>query len=203
MSKSYLLSSCVFVFALTFGIIGVAQAQEYEPAPARSAAMNTEMRLSAVEDQMRALTGKVEQNDFVLRRMDQAIQRIQSDYDARLAKLESVPPAVIPPAPVAAPPVAAPPEPTPEPAPATKTKTDKVPEKPADNGLSAQEQYDRAFSFLKQANYGEAEKAFKGFIDKNGKDKMIDNAKYWYAETFYLPMRFSKIRRAQKRRIHC
>ncbi|MDD5587432.1 MAG: tol-pal system protein YbgF, partial [Alphaproteobacteria bacterium] len=70
-------------------------------------------------------------------------------------------------------------------------KAPALPDTPADYGLTAQEQYDRAFSLLRQANYEGAEKAFKGFIDKNPQDKLLDNAKYWYAETFYVRAKFS------------
>ena len=193
----------VLALCLMFPLVAAAYpafAQEYEVAPARSAATNTEMRLSAVEDQMRILTGKVEQNDFVLRRMDQAIQRLQADYDARLTKLESIPPAAIPAA-APPPPPSAPPQATLVPAHVEEDVEPEVPAKgkgdaktskadAATAGLNAQEQYDRAFSFLKQANYAEAERAFKVFIDKHAKDKMIDNAKYWYAETFYVRAKF-------------
>ncbi len=67
-----------------------------------------------------------------------------------------------------------------------------LPETPADYGLTPQEQYDRAFGLLRQANYDDAETAFKNFIDKNPKDKLIDNAKYWYAETLYVRGRFAE-----------
>ena len=66
-----------------------------------------------------------------------------------------------------------------------------LPETPEGYGLNPQEQYDRAFALLRQANYDEAERAFKSFIDKNPNDKLIDNAKYWYAETFYVRAKFS------------
>ncbi len=65
-----------------------------------------------------------------------------------------------------------------------------LPDTPADYGLTSQEQYDRAFAMLRQADYENAEEAFKTFIDKNPKDKLIDNAKYWYAETLYVRGRF-------------
>lgn len=186
-----------------------------------AASTNMEMRLSAVEDQIRALTGKVEQIDFLTRRLDQALQRMQSDYDARLLKLESAPvPSVTAPQPqasAAAPDTsgsAMPPHEDAEVAAADpqqavtgtlggmKVRGDKVtggivnpkapalPAKPDDYGLTPQEAYDRAFGLLRQANYDEAEKAFKGFIDKNPKDKLVDNAKYWYAETFYVRAKF-------------
>lgn len=185
-----------------------------------AAATAMETRLSAVEDQMRALTGKVEQIDYALRRIDQSLQRLQGDYDARLNKLETAPPPAAHAAPSASAPAssaATPPAAGTETTaseegaetPAVtgslggvKVRGDKVtgaivnpkapplPDKPADYGLTAQEHYSHAFGLLQQANYEEAEKAFKSFIEKHGQDKLIDNAKYWYAETFYVRGKF-------------
>jgi len=70
-------------------------------------------------------------------------------------------------------------------------KTPALPAKPADYGLTAKELYGHSFDLLRQANYDEAEKAFKSFIDKYPQDKLIDNAKYWHAETFYVRGKFN------------
>jgi len=56
---------------------------------------NYEMRLENLEEQMRVLQGRIEQLEFSIRRMDQALQRIQGDAEERLSKLESAPPAVV------------------------------------------------------------------------------------------------------------
>ncbi|MGB4101915.1 MAG: tol-pal system protein YbgF [Alphaproteobacteria bacterium] len=65
-----------------------------------------------------------------------------------------------------------------------------LPPKPADYGLTAREQYDRAFQLLHESNFGAAEEAFKGFISKNPQDKLVDNAKYWLGETYYARGKF-------------
>ncbi|MDD5587228.1 MAG: hypothetical protein PHY92_09820, partial [Alphaproteobacteria bacterium] len=84
---------CAFLvpaFALFFAAApSLAQDQPYA---LPGAGTNYETRLSDVEDQLRALTGKVEQLEYTLRRMDNTLQRMQSDYDARLTKLEAAPP---------------------------------------------------------------------------------------------------------------
>ncbi len=71
-------------------------------------------------------------------------------------------------------------------------KAPPLPQTPPDYGLTPQEQYDAAFALLRQADYDGAEKSFKAFIDKNPKDKLIDNAKYWYGETLYVRARFDE-----------
>ncbi len=177
------------------------------------ATANFDNRLSAIEDQMRALNGKIEQLDYSNRKLSEALQRQQDDANARLMRLEATPAEVQPPAApqpqtVQAPPAAS--TSTPAPAPTTangtlgaiKVQDGKVvggtnnpqapplPNAPPDVTLTPQEQYDRAFGFLRQANYDEAEKAFKGFIDKNPQDKLISNAKYWYGKTLYVRSKF-------------
>ena len=217
MTKRILLASSALCLSLLLSSAASALAQDVYPNPNA----NMEVRLSAVEDQIRALTGKVEQFDFIARRMDQALQRMQQDYDTRLMKLETAPP---PPQPTAAAHTAPTPTSTPnasaphdtddeadttpqQPVVGTlggvKVKGDKVtggvinpkspplPKTPEDYGLTAQEQYDKAFGLLRQANYDDAERAFKSFIDKHGNDKLIDNAKYWYAETYYVRGKFN------------
>ncbi len=214
----------LLLMALILGtaFVSAVAAQDGDPAYSRLSGMgvNFETRLSNVEDQLRALTGKAEQMEYALRRLDNTLQRMQADYDQRLTKLET---AAVQPMIVQAP--TQPPrqphyeeaaethesatEPTDSEASvrgslgALRVQGDKVtgavkspkapplPETPPDYGLTAQEQYDRAFSLLRQANYDEAEAAFKIFIDKNPKDKLLDNAKYWYAETFYVRSKFS------------
>jgi len=147
------------------------------------------------------------------------LARVQTEYESRIAKLETTPTTVVQAAP-------APVQPTPtvtnatQRAPITENtaiettatgrigelkmqngkvtgaildpKATPLPAKSEDYGLTAQELYDRAFGLLRQANYEEAEKSFKGFIDKYPQDKLIDNAKYWYGETFYVRAKFNE-----------
>ena len=165
---------------------------------------NYETRLSALEDMARAMNGQLEQVNYAVHRLDQSVQRIQADYDARLSKLEALTSAQPPisPAGQQAADTSAPPT-TSGTLGALRTQDGKItggiknpqapplPDTPADYGLTPQEQYDRAFALLRQANYEDSEKAFKSFIDKNPKDKMVDNAKYWYAETMYVRNRYA------------
>ncbi len=225
MIKHPFLASSALMIALMIAAPPLCAAQDEDgPYAGRTAAASTgtEMRLSAVEDQMRALTGKVEQIDYALRRIDTALQKMQADNDMRLTKLESAPPPAIPAAAPPPPPTAssAPspyrdedeptatgvPEPDAQPVSGTlggvKVRGDKVtgavagaktpplPAKPADYGLTAQELYERAFGLLRQANYDDAEKSFSTFIKKYPQDKLIDNAKYWHAETYYVRAKF-------------
>lgn len=186
------------------------------PASAQEGAVgNTynETRLSSLEEQMRALNGRLEQVEFSVRRLEQTLQRQQTDNESRLSKIESAQAAAAaaPPPPVAQPVV--PPPTTQQPQQPADTngtlgalkvqdgrvtgginnpKAPPLPDAPPDYGLTPQEQYDRAFTFLRQADYPQAETAFKSFVDKNPKDKLLDNAKYWYGETLYVRARFDE-----------
>lgn len=214
-------STCIILAAAAWP----AQAQQPTPQPGTGlAATQVEMRISDVEDQMRALNGQVEQLSYAVRRMDQALQRLQGDYDQRLSKLEETTTNLMAAARNAEQPrthqqvdahaAAADAGDADAPIPAAPSRvgtlgalklqdgkvtggnvnpqSPPLPETPPDYGLNPQEQYSRAFELLRQANYGDAEKAFKSFIEKNPQDKLIENAKYWYAETLYVRGNFSE-----------
>ena len=197
------------LFLLSCAAVLVAS-QAFAQEDRSGSATYNETRLTAQENAMRELNGRIEQMEFSIRRLDQAFQRLQSDIDARFAKIES---ATTRPAAQSAPqtsaPIAQPTAPLQTPVPdgslgALKMQGGKVtggvnnpnapplPSVPPDYGLTAQEQYERAFNFLREADYPNAEEAFKVFIDKNPKDKLLENAKYWYGETLYVRGRYDE-----------
>ena len=51
-------------------------------------------------------------------------------------------------------------------------------------GATPREQYNRAFSYLQQRNYPEAEKTFKSFVTANPNDNLTGNALFWLGETY-------------------
>lgn len=177
-----------------------AQAVPFGPGSASALGIkNMETRLAAVEDQMRDLTGKVEKYDYGMQKIKKTMKKMQEDYELRLTELEQVPAPlpVLPPSTMESNDsqlpqrvsgtlggvrirggqvtgaIAAPNAPP-------------LPDKPDDYGLTAQEMYDRAFGLLRQADYENAEVAFSNFVDKYPKDSLVNNAKYWYAETYYV-----------------
>lgn len=50
----------------------------------------------------------------------------------------------------------------------------------------AKTQYKYVFGLLSDGKYDAAETALKAFIAQNGKDPLVDNARYWLGETFYV-----------------
>jgi tol-pal system protein YbgF len=57
-------------------------------------------------------------------------------------------------------------------------------------GNTVEEQYQFAFDLLRQANYDEAEKALRTFVDQHPKDVLAGNAQYWLGETYYVRGRY-------------
>jgi tol-pal system protein YbgF len=51
---------------------------------------------------------------------------------------------------------------------------------------SSQDQYNAAFSLLRQARYEDAEQALRGFVQQHPKDTLAPAAQYWLGETFYV-----------------
>jgi tol-pal system protein YbgF len=63
------------------------------------------------------------------------------------------------------------------------------------------EQYDEAYRLLKNAQYAEAEAAYRSFIDKNPGDPDIEKASYWLGETFYARKNFNEASRIYARNV--
>lgn len=171
--------------------------------PAGQAALNTEMRMSELEDRIRELTGRIEELTNNLNQVKQQVDRLSSDIDVRFSQLQQAPP----PAPGLA---AAPPPSKPSPGagadltqPASRsgtlgTLTTPAAPKPAAPAQqtastegtlpsgSAQDQYNYAMGLLTQANYPAAEQAMRSFVARFPKDSLAGNAQYWLGETFYV-----------------
>lgn len=165
-----------------------------------AAGPNLELRMQAFEQELRNLTGMVEQVSYQQNQLAQRLDKLQADVEFRLQTLEgggqvgAVPPASGS--------VAEAPTPVPGTGPQVlgtvteeelqsvaggATGSESVPTQTA--GVPAgtpQEQYDYAFGLLRQANYDGAEVALKDFIAKNPTDPLVANAKYWLGETYYV-----------------
>ena len=151
----------------------------------------------------RRVTGRFEEFDNVLRRLDGRIERLIADVDFRLSALEQqqggVPAASVASsgteAPTAAPTGQAQASITPgqdagyEPSAAPRTLGTVPAEQSGDDVLSLtgtpEEQYQAAFGLLEEARYEEAHEALSRFIDANPTDDLAQNAAYWRAESLY------------------
>lgn len=149
-------------------------------APASEAERNLDVRIAALESELRSTTGQIEEVNFAVSDVRQRLDRLVNDLDNRLAALEKAfadhPPgaatlaaARAAPAPGAAAPAAA----------ATPAVV-KLP-----NG-TPKEQYAYAFDLLKRSEYAQAEQALKQFVAAHPKDALAGSAQYWLAETYFV-----------------
>ncbi len=168
------------------------------PAPARPAPgggditvgggrlADAEIRLSKAEDQMRSLTGKVEEAVHRMAVLEKQYQKFTKDLDLRLRDIETklgggeVPAARAETGKVA-----------PGAGRQGPKKADKVASRaPAPlvklpDG-SPQDKYNFAMNLIRTSRYVEAEGAFRAFLKDHGDDRLAGNAKYWLAETYYV-----------------
>ena len=164
-----------------------------------------DQRISAVEQQMRDLTGQVEQASHAALELKQRLDRMQADDDFRFKaieqKLGGAPAAASGGGGQAAAPAAADgagsstmgslPHPL-----GQMPEADLKRLEPHDTGTAAaepatlpgktpQEQYDYAFRLLRASDYDGADRAFRAFLGKHAKDPLAGNAAYWLAQIPY------------------
>jgi tol-pal system protein YbgF len=174
-----------------------------------------EVRLGQLEQELRRLTGRIEQLEFGQRNLEGRFDRLIGDLDARLRSLEQgvpageagapAPPEDAPP-PTASPGIAPIPGRTAAPAlapPASEPQTlGQIPQSailalprpdpatippPADTRqLSPQQQYDAAMELLRAGDYGGAERGLQLFLELNPDHELAPNAAYWLAESYYV-----------------
>lgn len=181
-----------------------------EPTPDNDIGERNSRRLAELEtgidearEWRRRVTGRFEEFDNMLRRLEDRIERLVADVDFRLATLEQrqeqAPTAAIV-APAGEAPVDGQASPGQasiapgqgdgyEPSAAPRT-LGAVPEEgsPGDAappGLTPEEQYKAAFALLETAQYEEAHGAFTRFIVANPAHDLVQNASYWRAESLY------------------
>ena len=151
---------------------------------------DAEIRLSKAEDQMRSLTGKVEEAVHRMGVLEKQYQKFIKDLDLRLRDIETrlgggaaegEAPAAAADAGKAAPADGR----------QAPKKTDKVATRaPAPlvklpDGTT-QNKYNFAMNLIHTSRYVEAEGAFRAFLEEYGDHRLAGNAKYWLAETYYV-----------------
>jgi tol-pal system protein YbgF len=176
--------------------------------------LQTEQRLDDLSDQMRQLTGRIEELNNQVTQLKAQLQRQASDDDVRFQQLQggggpinTAPPSSNP----GSASVELPPQPKPLPGagadpsqPPSRSgnlgtlaspggrqqQQDEAPQQAAAGGGlpagNAQDQYNYAMGLLTQANYPAAEQAMRSFVQRYPKDPLAGNAQYWLGETFYV-----------------
>jgi tol-pal system protein YbgF len=184
----------------------LAQLRRIQPVQAGDPALaRFEVRLGQLEQELRELTGRIEQLEFGQRALEQRFDQLVQDLDQRLRPLEEGAGIVREtPAQQARPAIAAPQPPAqaggstgqgerslgrvpesavlalPRPDPST------IPAPPEMRTLPPQQQYDRAMELLRAGDYAGAEGGLQLFLELNPENPLAANAAYWLAETYYV-----------------
>lgn len=150
----------------------------------------TEVRFTALEEQLRQLQGKIEEVEFENRRLREKLDLFQQDAELRFSDLESRPTAA--PAETASASEAKEEKKTvaeekkaeaPKP---TEKQVLKLPDENATEFETSRDHYNHAFRLLNQTQYDEAGASFEDFIKRYPNDPLIGNAFYWAGETYYV-----------------
>ena len=182
-------------------LMGAPPVRAQSGGPGQSA-LNNEMRMSAMEEQMRQLNGRVEELTNLNNQLKQQLDRLSSDVDVRFnqqsgggAPSSEQAPTLQPPPPLNSASAPLPPQPKPGQSagdmsqPVSRSGTLGSVPSSAPGALpngSAQDQYNYAMGLLTQANYPAAEQAMRGFVQRYPTDPLAGNAQYWLGETFYV-----------------
>jgi tol-pal system protein YbgF len=170
-----------------------------------------EVRLARIEEELRQLTGRVEQLEFGQRALQGRIDQLIRDLDQRLLALEggngptaqgTGPATRQALAPRAEEPAEAPVQGAPEASSEGDRTLGVVPQSalldlprpdpgtiappPEMSNLPPQQQYDAAMQLLRAGDYAGAEGGLNLFLDLNGEHALAPNAAYWLAETHYV-----------------
>jgi len=162
---------------------------------------NLSLRLGDIEEQMRALNGKIEETSFQIRQLTEKFTRFSEDVEFRFQDLKT--------------------SPQPRSAQRKRQKTNpdltskslgtisgsslgtvsssslgtvsgsskvsksaRLAQAQASTG-SPRSDFNRAFGMIKQRKYDEAEAEFKAFISRYPKNALSGNAQYWLGETYF------------------
>lgn len=155
-------------------------------------AAQLEVRLSAIEEQLRAMRGQVETAQYQSGEATRGLQKLKEDMEYRLGALEQAQSAAAVAAQTgtaaAAPEPAATAEPAAEAAPEAPASYQPASAAPATTGADFPDSnaaYNAAFKELNSKNYSAAASKFDAFVRKYPKDPLTSNAYYWLGESYY------------------
>lgn len=172
----------------------------------------TEVRFTQIEDAVRSVTGKIEEQNYQMRQMQDTLEKALMRIDA-LENLAKTPVVASTPQPTSnanGGPVMTGTASTATTAPATMTgddhgtltgndlatppmatpaqvdSTNTMGQLGSAAGTNPDDEYAQAFSLLKSKDYEAAQAAFEGFIQRYADHNLAANAMYWLGETFYV-----------------
>lgn len=162
-------------------------------------------RISQLEDEIRRLTGKIEEQSFQIKQLETELERRVSDAEIRLGDLEKNPSMSGMSGnssngstsssynsynnnPIDEKPMVDQADISPWQTPKTSGSLGQV----GNNSDNATSKYETAFATLRNGNYDLAEVQFQEFLDQNPNHTLKINAQYWLAETYYVRNQYDK-----------
>ncbi|HEY4344089.1 MAG TPA: tol-pal system protein YbgF [Parvibaculum sp.] len=144
-------------------------------------AADMQSRLTEIEDQMRALNGRIEEMSH---RVDQTANDLTAYKQATDLRFQDAQSGAAPGQPASITP-GQPGEASAAPAKAAANSAPAAPTVTLPAG-TAQVQYDFAIDLLKRGQFPQARDAFTQFLKQHPKDPLAGNAQYWLGETYYV-----------------
>lgn len=174
-----------------YGNGGGSSSSDSAPMAASDASVGgLQVRLNDVEQQLRDLTGRVEELGHKLDQATQDLQSYKEANDLRFQELQGGGAAAGAAGAAGAAPAGAPAKPS------VTYDAGGAAAKPAQAAEAAplvtlpagtpQVQYDFAIDLLKRGQFPQARDAFKQFLQEHPKDTLAGNAQYWLGETYYV-----------------
>ncbi len=153
---------------------------------------NMEVRLNSIEEQLRNLTGQIEENRYKVEQIEKKLDMSLSDIDMRLN--EQTPSSAQPNEGIidttSSVEINQPDVPQSQTVTVTPTQNPDAPYSPdepvATLPTDAATLYERAFADLKAGRNETAQTGFEQFLGVYSEDKLASNARYWLAETYYV-----------------
>jgi tol-pal system protein YbgF len=148
-----------------------------------------ETRIQTLEDQLRSMTGQLEQAQFQSRTATERLARLEEDMNTRFRMLESQTAAAAATAPIRG--AGAPVTLTAQGTAVANPDTNRLgeltggaiaPVLPDDPNIA----YDQAFQKIRGGDYEAAESALRAFLQRWPRNELSSNASYWLGETYYV-----------------
>ncbi len=162
-------------------------------------AARLQLGVTQLEAEIQRLTGQNEETVHRLGQIEDRLNKLSSDLEFRLRRLERMAPmiaATTPPGTLPAGPAA---DTSARPVlqdipgaemgvrPLGAVRATATPVAPPEPKLTPQQQYDKAHTLIIQArDYAQAERVLRKFIDSNPKHKLLPNAHYWLGRTYFV-----------------
>lgn len=156
-----------------------------------------QVRLTQLETQLRQLTGQIEEIRHLATQANSRLDKMQVDVETRFQGLNTAL------APTTAPAASSTPTTSPAPTPAPEPQvlgTLKVSKDANDSSVyvatnDANADYETAFGFLRAGDYVAARAMFAAYMTKHPDHRLVSNARYWVAETYYAEGNFEEAAR--------